>query len=186
MYVPHPLTHTYLRRLLGGKKFQGKNLTKGKKKKLSVAWILKSFIWSPRLLPSRGILAGSAYLQTDLWNCGQFPSGTQNGSNTLAQLAQYSGQPRFQGTCAFSFSDVSLKRYIPIFLWIQSWLLLVHVSFSTRHPFTLPASLLDLKDHYFMRQFILPHWRSQQAELFWEIFHLVSSNFSELLSYPGT
>lgn len=57
----------------------GKNST-GKKKEASVSWILKIFIWSLRFMIGPGILAGSAHLQTDLWDSFQFSTGTHNGS----------------------------------------------------------------------------------------------------------
>ena len=107
-------------------------------------------------MPGPGILAGSALLQTELWNYFQFPTETQNGSNAPVQLVQCSGQPRFQGTNAVSFSDVGLESYTSIFLWTRFWLVAhIYVILLLGTHLLLPASLLDLKDHCFISKLIL-------------------------------
>lgn len=87
----------------------------------SVSWISKIFIWSLRFMAGPHILAGSAHTHTDLWSHVQFPTGIQKGLKAPTQLVQEYGLPRFQGTCTLSFSDVSLTRYIQIFLCTQFW-----------------------------------------------------------------
>lgn len=135
------------------------------------------------------ILAGSAHTHTDLWSHVQFPTGIQKGLKAPAQLVQESGQPRFQGTCTLSFSDVSLTRYIQIFpapnfdSGTHKFVILYIAPISIaclHHPWTRERSLLCK-----IAQFVIAE-RFKQAELLRGVVHPVVLRLQWACKSPET
>lgn len=115
--LPTPGTHIQTPRQTPRKKMHGKNSAGKKKSFLYPAF--QRFHLVPEVYGWPWYLS---WLSTSTdWPLKPFPVSYRNSEwlECTAQLVQYSGQPRCQGTCAASFSD---KRCISVFLWTQFWL----------------------------------------------------------------